>query len=237
MTILLKQIEQGGQIVAHPFFAASPYIFTHFIGKGLGEFGVANNGSGSGGSFLTGASTGSYRINRGTATGGRCSISGSLLGSRLGQSSPGATDLFRSRFYLGSGGQAYSAADYSVVRAGFMETDVQAPAHGVFFLFNFAQSPYWQLVAASSGVQTVVNTAISPDFGTAHDYAIAITSGGAGAIFYRDNVLLGEISSNIPKSSGQECGGCVVISHGFGATPHHLSLDHIGYGVQQSVQI
>ncbi|GAP99120.1 hypothetical protein [Leptolyngbya sp. NIES-2104] len=210
----------------HKFFNPSDYLFNDFYSGSIAPFIEGGSGTGQSASFLTGTSTGYYRLNSGTAVGARRTIRTALDAIRLDREA-GKADLFRSRFYVSN----QTASDYSIIRLGFFNNESGTPTAGVLLEANLASSPNWRIITVGGSSPQTLDTGISINSVSSDNRDLRIAIADSKMSFYLDNFAL-EGVGGVP-AQGMFFGATIIKT--LGTTNNSISLDHLGGGVRQSL--
>lgn len=90
---------------------------------------------------------------------------------------------------------------YTIRMGLFTEVAIDSSA-GVYFRYTHGTNGgKWQGVARSGGVESTVDTGVTPDTTTWHRYEFEINAAGTSVEFFIDGISVGTISSNLPISS------------------------------------
>lgn len=124
----------------------------------------------------------------------------------LGSSSQSPLRLFggASRYAIKLGAtQLSNATDDYTVRMGFIDSNSAESDDGVYFRYNHAvNAGKWQAVCRVNGVETAVDTGVSPVAGEVlRRFEVRTNSAANSATFYIDGTLVATITTNIPNSN------------------------------------
>jgi hypothetical protein len=108
---------------------------------------------------------------------------------------------------------------------GFFNTTTRTPTAGIFFRYNHANSSgNWECVCVDNNTTTVVDSIVPGDLNW-NTRRIEIDKLATTAKFYIDNTLVAEISTNIPKTTGNE------------VTPQMLLINTAGNSTARGVNV
>jgi hypothetical protein len=225
--------DTSGTVWLHPYNNPSPYIFSHFIGS-IGEFttSVANSGSVT---ATTNTRTGDIRLTATSTANSRASLRSNLSTMRLGQSTGLQVDVFSCRLYISA---VQASSNRAPIRWGFFNVDTLPTSNGVHFMYDANVSNNLLCITTANNVSTTIVSSIVVNaawINTNHDYKIVITALGAQALFYYDDTLVANISTNIPTISTQEVALGASIVRVNGTSSYNLTIDHMGGGVLQNM--
>ena len=106
---------------------------------------------------------------------------------------------------------ATATEDY-VIRVGLGTSTSADHANGVYFEYDRSQSVNWRLKTANQSTRTVVTTSTAVAAGSWIKLGWVANSAGSSVEYFVNGVSVGTITTNIPTTTGQGCGGNFQIS-------------------------
>lgn len=165
---------------------------------------------------------GIYNLLSGTATNGRAAFGSTQLDAvKLGL----GVSRFATRFAihtLSNGTDTYSS------RIGFIDSHSGESTDGCFFRYTDAvNSGKWQAVCRSNGVESAVDTGVTPTADTFQRFEVVVNAAGTSADFNIDGTTKATITTNIPTGAGRETGYGVMGLKSAGTT--NTSMGYLDY--------
>lgn len=204
-------------------FISTPYVYEEFYNVPSDIFPTTINGAGA--SVVMNPGTmqrpGQVSLTSGTNSAGRAAI---------------ATNQSLLIFGGGGGADFEAAVYYPVISVatnrfntylGFIDTLTGDQTDGVYFAYEEAVSPNWQICTASNSTRTKTITSVPVTAATWITVRVVVNFLGTLATYYINGTQVGTISTNIPTTTGQECGAGVALAKIAGGSSRNILLDYI----------
>jgi hypothetical protein len=126
------------------------------------------------------------------------------------------------------------AGQVLTIKIGY-DTSVSNPVDttGIWFKYTHTlNSGMWTINTEQSGVQTSANTSSTVDTDW-HKYTIIVNAAGTSVSFFIDDVEVtnSPITTNIPVTTGQECGIKFTVDNGAGSNLRGLFIDYVDHQI------